>query len=355
MYEEHIVGLVHALLDRYGVEGGHVEVEEGGAYDHVILARLEAALSRSVGTEEPFRSSLLPSRRDPTPRDRPRRTRLYVPGGNARLLAFADSFGPDCLLLDLEDAVAPSEKDSARFFVRRALAAMDFGTTELWVRINPLEAGGEEDLALVVGGWPHGIALPKAEDPAQVLALADLLSAWEEAYAVPWPLWIMPILESPRGILAAVDIARASERVACLAFGAEDYTREVGGRRSWEALLWARSQLVASAKAAGVQASDTVFPNVEDEEGLRDEARRGRELGFDGKGAIHPLQIGIIHDAFAPSADEVAWARGVVEAAAAAEAEGRGVVAYKGRMVDRPVLERARRILDQVGEEKGAD
>ncbi|MBC7220938.1 HpcH/HpaI aldolase/citrate lyase family protein [Candidatus Bipolaricaulota bacterium] len=352
MDEEHIATVVRDALSGYGVENAHVEVEEAGAYDHVILARLEAALSRSVGSEEPFRSPLPRPDRQPTLRDRPRRTRLYVPGANARLLAFADSFGPDCLLLDLEDAVAPSEKDSARFLVRRALATMDFGATELWVRINPLDAGGADDVALVVAGHPHGICLPKAEDPAEVRALADLLSSVEAAYSVPWPLWIMPIIESPRGVLAAADIAGASERVVCLAFGAEDYTREVGAQRSWEALLWARSQLVASAKAAGIQASDTVFPNVEDEEGLREEARRARELGFDGKGVIHPLQIAIVHDAFAPNAAEVAWARGVVEAAAQG---GRGVVAHEGRMIDRPVLERAKRILEQVGEGTDAD
>jgi len=355
MYEDHIAALVRTLLDGYGVVGAHVEVREAGAYDHVISARLEAALSRSVGSEEPFRSPLPPPSREPTSRDRPRRSRLYVPGGNARMLAFADSFGPDCLLLDLEDAIALPEKDSARFFVRRALAAMDFGATELWVRINPLDAGGADDLALVVAGHPHGICLPKVEDPSQVLALADLLSSFEEAYSVAWPLWIMPIIESPQGVLAAAAIARASERVACLAFGAEDYTREVGAERSREALLWARSQLVASAKASGVQASDTVFPNVEDEEGLREEARQARDLGFDGKGAIHPLQIAVIHDTFAPRADEVAWARGVLEAAAAAAKEGRGAVAHEGRMVDRPVLERAKRILAQAGEGSDAD
>ncbi|MBC7170042.1 HpcH/HpaI aldolase/citrate lyase family protein [Candidatus Bipolaricaulota bacterium] len=352
MYEEHIASLVRDALNEYGVEGAHVEVEEAGAYDHVILARLEAALSRSVGSEEPFRSPLPPPDRPPTSRNRPRRTRLYVPGGNARLLAFADSLRPDCLLLDLEDAVAPSEKDSARFLVRRALATMGFEAPELWVRINPLNAGGADDIALVAAGHPHGICLPKAEDPSQVLALADLLSSVEGLYSVPWTLWIMPIIESPRGVLAAADIAGASERVVGLAFGAEDYTREVGAQRSWEALLWARSQLVASAKASGVQASDTVFPNVEDEEGLREEARRARELGFDGKGVIHPHQIAIVHDAFAPSAAEVAWARGVVEEAAN---EGRGVVAHEGQMIDRPVLERAKRILEQLPEGTDAD
>jgi len=129
----------------------------------------------------------------------------------------------------------------------------------------------------------------------------------------------------------------------CLAFGAEDYVREVGCARTWEALLWARSQLVAAAKAAGIQASDTVYPDIEDEEGLREETLRVRALGFDGKGVIHPLQIRPVHEAFAPTQEELSWARGVVQAAQEARERGLGAVAYQGKMVDRPVLRRAER------------
>ncbi|MCR4391533.1 MAG: citrate lyase acyl carrier protein [Candidatus Acetothermia bacterium] len=346
MYQERIEAVVRETLTRYGVGGAAVEVIEAGAYDHVIAARVEAALARATGGGEAFHQPLpLVATRQATARDRLRRSRLYVPGGNARLLAFAESFGPDCLLLDLEDAVAPGEKDAARFLVRRTLATMDFGGTELWVRINPLDRGGREDLRVVVGGRPHGVCLPKAESPVQVTELAGLLYELEGRYGLPWRLWIMPIVESPRGVLAAFDIAQASERVVCLAFGAEDYTREVGCSRSGEALLWARSHLVAAAKAAGVQASDTVFPDVEDEAGLRVETLSARNLGFDGKGVIHPLQIDSVHEVFAPSPDEVAWARGVVEAAEAAEEQGLGAVTYQGRLVDRPVLLRAKRTL----------
>jgi citrate lyase subunit beta/citryl-CoA lyase len=262
------------------------------------------------------------------------------------VLAFVDTFGPDCLLLDLEDSVPPGEKDAARFLVREVLATMDFGDTEVWVRINPLDRGGREDLEVVLAGRPHGVCLPKAESPVEVAELAGLLYELEGRYGVPWLTWIMPIIESPKGVLAAPEIAAASERVVCLAFGAEDYTAEVGCGRSWEALLWARSGIVAAAAAAGIQASDTVFSDIEDEEGLFEETRRAKDLGFAGKGAIHPLQIETIHRAFAPLPEELEWARGVVQAAEEAERKGLGAVSYQGKMVDRPVVARAKRILE---------
>ena len=347
MYEDRIREVAEGTLRALGVRGAEVEIKEQGAYDHVIAARLEGALLRATGGGEVFQHPVpLRGERKASPHDRLRRTRLYVPGNNARLLAFCDTFDADCLLFDLEDAVPPEEKDAARFLVRRVLATMDFGDTELWVRINPLDRGGEEDLKVILGGRPHGICLPKAESPVQVTELAGILYELEGRYGLPWRVWIMPIIESPRGVAAAFEVAQASERVVCLAFGAEDYVREVGCSRSWEALLWARSQLVAAAKAAGIQASDTVYPDVEDEEGLREETLRVRALGFDGKGVIHPLQIRPVHEAFAPTPEELAWAKGVVQAAEEAKAKGLGAVAYKGKMVDRPVLRRAERVLE---------
>lgn len=347
MYQERIEEVGREVLSRYGIAQGEVEIREQGAYDHVIAARLEGALFRATGGGEAFHQPVPPrGERKASPHDRLRRTRLYVPGNSARLLAFCDTFDADCLLFDLEDAVPPEEKDAARFLVRRVLATFDFGGTELWVRINPLGRGGEEDLKVVLGGRPHGICLPKAESPVQVTELAGLLYQLEGRCGLPWRVWIMPIIESPKGVAQAFEIAQASERVVCLAFGAEDYAREVGCARSWEALLWARSQLVAAAKAAGIQASDTVYPDVEDEEGLREETGRVRGLGFDGKGVIHPLQIEPVHEAFAPTQEELSWARGVIQAAEEARAKGKGAVAYQGKMVDRPVLRRAERLLE---------
>lgn len=348
MYEERIREMVEGTLRELGVTGAEVEVREQGAYDHVIRARLLCALRRACdGNREAFlRPVSLAVERKGSPKGRLRRSRLYVPGNNARVLAFADTFEPDCIILDLEDSVPPNEKDAARFLVREVLASLDFKDTEVWVRINPLSRGGREDLEVVLPGRPHGICLPKAESPVEVAELAGLLYELEGRYGIPWLVWIMPIIESPKGVLAAPEIARASERVVCLAFGAEDYIAELGCGREWEALLWARSRIVAAAAAAGIQASDTVFPDVEDEEGLLREALRAKALGFSGKGAIHPLQLEAIHRAFAPTPEEISWAQGVMRAAEEAERRGMGVVTYEGKMVDRPVVLRAKRILE---------
>ncbi len=347
MYEDRVTAVAREAVARLGETDVHLDVQEAGAYDHVIAARLEGALWRATEGGEAFHQPLtLKVDRTATPRHRLRRTRLYIPGNNARTLAFADTFNPDCVLLDLEDSVAPSEKDAARFLVRRVLATMDFGPAELWVRINPLERGGKDDLRVVLGGRPHGVCLPKVESAVQITELAGLLYELEGRYGLPWRIWIMPVIESPKGVLCAPDIAQASERVVCLAFGAEDYTREVGCSNSWEALLWARSQIVAAAKSAGVQVSDTVLPDVENEQALVGETERARSLGFDGKGVIHPLQIDLVHRSLAPTQEDLAWARGVVSAAEEGERRGSGAVAYRGRMVDRPVLLRAQRILE---------
>lgn len=355
MYEDRIVEVATEVVHRLGVTDVEAEVNEEGAYDHVIAARVEGAVFRATGGGEAFHQPLaIWEQRETTARDRLRRTRLYVPGNNARTLAFVDAFRPDCLLFDLEDAVAPAQKDAARFLVRRTLATMGFGNTELWVRINPLERGGREDLRVVLGGRPHGICLPKAESAVQVTELAGILYELEGRYGLPWRTWIMPIVESPKGVLAAMDVAQASERVVCVAFGAEDYTREVRCTRDWETLSWARSHLVAAARAAGVQASDSVLSHVDDEETLCEETQRARALGFDGKGVIHPMQIETVHRALAPTDEELAWAQGVVAAAQEAEARGAGAVSFQGRMIDRPVVLRAQRILE-VAKELGLE
>jgi citrate lyase subunit beta/citryl-CoA lyase len=214
------------------------------------------------------------------------------------------------------------------------------------VRVNPLGLGGEDDVREVLLARPHGVALPKAESRDDVRAMASVLEQAERASgAAVGTTWIMPIVETARGVLHAEEIAAADPRVAIVAFGAEDFTRDVGARRTPDALLFARSMIVAAAKATGVQASDTVYGNVDDEAGLAVEAALARDLGFDGKGAIHPSQVGTLHEAFTPSVQEIEQARAIVAAAEAAEAQGVGAVAVDGKMVDRPVLERARRAL----------
>jgi citrate lyase subunit beta/citryl-CoA lyase len=342
LFERGIREVVEETLAKLGRIQATLSVADKGSLDYVLAARVEAAV-RTALPETP--SLVLPCRRRASEHDAPRRSRLYAPGNNPRLLVGIELHGADCVLLDLEDSVPPAEKAAARILVKHLLGAIDF-PNEVWVRINSLDLGGREDVAEVVRGRPHGVALPKAESKDDVTALSKELAKAERAVGAPLgSTWIMPILETAKGILHAEDIAAADPRVAVVAFGAEDFTRDVGARRTSESLLFARSMIVAAAKAAGVQASDTVYADVEDEAGLAAEAHLARALGFDGKGAIHPGQIPALHAAFTPSEGEMDEARKIVAAAEEAEARGIGAIAVGGKMIDRPVLERARRAL----------
>ncbi len=273
-----------------------------------------------------------------------RRTRLYVPGSNPRLQVGVELHGADAVLLDLEDSVAPSEKYSARILVKHLLACVAFD--EVWVRINPLDTFGLEDLPEVMAARPNAICLPKAESADDIHKLASILDQLEARYGfAAGSTGIVPILETAKGVYNALEIAQASPRLLQVCFGAEDYTRDVGAARIPEALLLPRCQVVQAARIAGIQASDTVYSDVDDEAGLRTESLLAKDLGFDGKGVINPRQIEIIHDVFAPSPEEIAYAHKVVQVATEAEAQGKGAVALGSKMIDKPVLERAKKTL----------
>ncbi len=335
--------VVEKTLGQYGSPSLAVSVEDFGALDYVLAARMETSIREALALEAIPPGK--PVQRTATESDRPRRSRLYAPSNNPRLLAGIEIHGADCVLLDLEDSVPLSEKTSARILVKHLLAAIVF-PKEVWVRINGLEGGGEDDVHAVLLGRPHGLCLPKAESPADVIRLAKLLDEVESACGIePGFTKIMPIIETARGVLHCEEIAAADPRIVMLAFGAEDFTRDVGALRTRRSMLFARSMIVAAATAAGIQASDTVYADLADEEGLIKEAALARELGFDGKGAINPRQLSIIHDVFSPTEDELAHARRVVEAAEEAERAGSGAVALDGKMIDLPVLERAKRTL----------
>ncbi len=356
LLEDGLRSVVGESLAGLGAKEAAVRLTDFGALDYVIAARVEAAI-RASDPEDSRR--LTPAvDREASERDRPRRSRLYAPGNQPRLLVGIEIHGADCVLLDLEDSVPPAEKAAARILVKHLVSTIRF-SDEVWVRINPLDAEGREDVCEVLIGRPNGICLPKAESAQDVLDLCDLLSRVESERGIrEGATWIMPILETASGVLRSEEIAAASERVVMLAFGAEDYTRDVGARRSWDALLFARSRIVAGAATVGIQASDTVFTDVDDDAGLAEEAQRARELGFDGKGAINPRQIEAIHRAFSPTPPEIERARAIVDAARQAEEKGFGAVALDGRMIDRPVLDRALRLIryaDRLTEGVGHD
>jgi citrate lyase subunit beta/citryl-CoA lyase len=258
---------------------------------------------------------------------------------------------PDGVILDLEDSVHPDQKEAARYLVRNALRSIDFGGAERMVRVNQGEMG-LEDLDVVVPEAPDLILLPKVETAEEVNAAADRVASLREDHGVESPVWLMPILESALGVENAFAIASASETVAALTIGLEDYTADMGVVKTpgGEESSWARSRLVNAARAAGVQAIDSVFGDVADAEGLLAWGQRARSMGFVGMGCIHPRQIRVIHEAFAPSQVELKKALRIVEAFEDAQAKGLGVVSLGSKMIDRPVVLRARQLVDRARE-----
>lgn len=274
-----------------------------------------------------------------------RRSRLFVPGNNPRMIQTARVFSPDMIILDLEDSVAPENKDEARILVKNALRSVDFGRSEVSIRINSLDAGGYEDLK-IINKRVSAVVMPKVESVRDVEELCNALQGIEDPLNMLGEIEIIATIESAKGVLNAGEIAKAP-RVTALAFGAEDYTRDIGGERTAEGYetLFARSMLVAAAKSAGIQALDTVYSDVNDLEGLYEDTIRSRKMGFDGRSAIHPSQVEVIHKAYTPSQDEIEWAKRVMDAMESGKKEGKGAVSLDGRMIDRPVAERAKRII----------
>jgi citrate lyase subunit beta/citryl-CoA lyase len=268
------------------------------------------------------------------------RSLLFVPGTSANRFAKAAASGADAVFLDLEDAVESGRKAEARGLVRDWLVATPAGPASRFVRINaPGSPWIDDDLAWLPGIVDHidGLVLPKIESPSDVERVAR---------AAP-VRGLMPMIETARGVVRAADIASARANILALVLGAEDLTAELGIPRTidGEELLLARSQVVLAAASIGADAIDAVFVDLKAPDALRHDAVRARALGFRGKTAIHPDQIAIINEVFSPTADEIASARRVIDADAAARARGHGAFRLDDRMVDAPVVTRAKGIL----------
>ena len=278
-----------------------------------------------------------------------RRSLLYVPGNMPSMLQNIPIFAADAVIIDLEDAVPLGEKDAARRLVRRFLETYRERRQEVLVRINALDtAWGLADLAEVLPALPDGIRLPKADTPEIVERLDTLLTEHEEALGVEIGRFrILPSIESALGVINCIDIAATSKRILGLAFGAEDYTAsmEIERTKVGAELFNARSRVVWAAKAAGVQAIDSIFSDVKDMEAFRREVELVKGLGYTGKSLINPRQIDVCHDVFAPKAEEIEYALQVVEAIQRAREMGTGVISLGGKMVDAPVVKRAMRVL----------
>lgn len=343
LYKDAIESAVRRVADAFGVSTGHLIVDDAGALEWVILARIETCLRRAGFSGPPVLPEPAPSANAPSCRERLRRSRLYIPGNQPKLMISGGLYGADGIILDLEDSVPPAEKDAARLLVRNALVALDWGSSERMVRINQ-GAIGEEDLAAVAAHNPHTVLLPKIEEETQVARTAEILRGLVGEAAA----FLMPILESPRGIHRAFEIASVDPSVVALTLGLEDLSAELGAPRTragWESFL-ARQTTVYAARAAGVQPIASVFSDIEDEEGLAAYVQRERGLGFDGIGCIHPRQIPIVHREMTPSEPETERAVRIVRAAREAESRGLGAVAVGSKMVDPPVVQQAFRTVE---------
>ncbi len=330
------------VLRTLGVEHAKLTIEDEGALPFVIAARIEAAVRRAdpaPGNTALPDQSTLPK---PSPRDRLRRSRLYLPGNEPKYFINAGLHAPDAVILDLEDSVHCAEKDAARILVRNVLRAVEFGAAERMVRINQLPLG-LADLEEIIPQSPDLILIPKVETPQQIVEVADCIEAIGKRCQLTRPIWMMPILESALGIENAFAIATASDRVVALTIGLEDYTADLGVPKTSGGAesLYARMRVVNAAHAAHVQAIDSVFGDVGDTDGLLKWGENSRALGFEGMGCVHPVQIEIIHSAFAPTASELEKALMIVAAYDDAQARGLGVVSLGAKMIDAPVVQRA--------------
>jgi citrate lyase subunit beta / citryl-CoA lyase len=282
-------------------------------------------------------------------RERLRRTMLYIPGNNPAMIQTGGVYGADAIMLDLEDAVAVNRKDDARLLVSNMLDAVDFGDVEVSVRINGMDTPfAELDLQAIVPKKPDAVRIPKINSAKDVEAAEKIISRLEEENNIPeGTIKIHAMIETALGIENAYEIACASPRIAAITIGAQDLTADMNVVKTegGEEISYARRRIVMAAKAAKVAAIDTVYADIDNTEGLIKETEMIKTLGFDGKAVINPRQIGPIHKVFTPTEDEVESAKTIVDAYNKAKAEGVGVFAINGKMVDAPVVARAQRVL----------
>ncbi|WP_192901549.1 citrate (pro-3S)-lyase subunit beta [Rodentibacter pneumotropicus] len=280
-----------------------------------------------------------------------RRSMLFVPGSNAAMLSNSFIYKPDSIMFDLEDAVALKEKDTARLLVAHALQHPLYQEMETVVRVNPLDSEfGLLDLNAVVRAGVDVVRMPKTETAQDVIDMDREITEIEKACGREiGSTKMLAAIESPLGITQANQIATASQRLTGIALGAEDYVRNLKTERSADGieLLFARCSILQAARAAGIQAFDTVYSNANNEEGFLQEASLIKQLGFDGKSLINPRQIELLHNLFAPTQKDVEQAKRIIEAAEEAERQGSGVVSLNGKMIDAPIIDRARLVLER--------
>ncbi len=279
-----------------------------------------------------------------------RRTMLFLPGNNPNMLQNGDILGADCVIFDLEDAVSPAEKDSARILVRNMLKSLPFQSCQVIVRINSLDTPfWLEDIGEMVALAQPLLMPTKVSDKTYIQTISEAIAHEEEKNGLPvGSTKLMPLLETALGIENAYEIASADKRVVALFLGAEDLTADLHCRRTGEGeeIAYARARIVCAARAAGLEVYDTPFTSIDDMEGLKADALRAKAMGFDGKAVISPRHVDCVNKIFSPTMQEVQYAKRVFEAIDLAKQQGKGAVSLGGKMIDAPIVKRAQQVLE---------
>jgi len=283
-----------------------------------------------------------------------RRSMLFLPGNAPKMIINGNYLGSDAVIFDLEDAVAPDQKDAARLLVRNVLRNIEFDRVETIVRINSIDTDfWMKDINAILPQKPDIIMLPKTSCAADVLTVDAYLTQEEAKLGMaPNTVLLMPLIETALGVENAFQIASASKRVTALFLGAEDLTADLRCKRTKEGheISYARSRMVCAARAAGVEVYDTPFTDVNDDEGIYTDAQYAKSLGFTGKSSISPRHVKAINEVFSPSLKDIDYAYEVMEAIRIGKEQGKGAVALRGKMIDAPIVARARQTIEMAEE-----
>lgn len=347
LYGASIISLCNEILKFFEIPDAELKINDSGALPFVIAARLEAAVKKVKDTDNEFLPEMIKENTYPGIAGRTRFSRLYIPGNTPSMMINAGLHSADGIILDLEDSVAPEKKDEARILVRNALRVIDFNGAERMVRINQGETG-LKDLQYVIPHNVNLILIPKCETREHITRVEKEITEIRKKFKIKNRVFLMPIVESALGIENSFEIARSSENVVAVAIGLEDFTADLGVPRTVEGResLYARTRLVVAAKAAGVQSIDSVFSDVGDMDALKQNVLTSKALGFEGMGCIHPRQVPVINQGFAPDETEIQKSGKIVLAFEEAGENGLGVVALGTKMIDQPVVVRARKTID---------
>lgn len=288
-----------------------------------------------------------------------RRTMLFLPSNNPNMICNGGLLGADSLIFDLEDAVAPDQKDAARELLKNALGSLNFGKCEIIVRINGLDTPyWEEDLEYILPLKPDMIMPPKVSSGDYIRTLDQKLTELEAKFGIPvGSTRILALLETAQGVENAYEIARASKRMMGLFLGAEDLSADLRCKRTKEGseILYARGRLVCAARAAGIEVYDTPFTDVQDLDGLEKDAQFAKGLGFSGKACISPAHVDTVNRVFSPTPADIQYAKDVFAVIAEAKRLGKGAISLRGKMIDAPIVQRARLVLEAASEIEGVD